>query len=561
MAWLHALFTHAPEAALFLSLLIGYAVGNIKMGKFQLGGVGGSLLAAVALSQVGVQVDDGVKAVMFVLFIYAVGYESGPQFFSSLNRTALKEICLAIFVAAAGLATTLLLAKLFHLDIGIAAGLAAGGMTQSAIIGTAGDAISRMGLPIDEVKRLQGNVAIGYAVTYIFGSLGAILLCVNLLERFMGRTIREDAQAQAAAAAGGARTFGRDEVAAAPDLVGRVYEIAAAAGQTVAALEGAAGQGITIERVRRRNENLSVTPELRLQNGDCALLVGRREAMVQVGAGVGRELSHCEGMDDIVLKTRQVVFTRKDTNNIPFGRLLELGRDLRHGVYLVGISRMGNPLTVTPETIVQHGDVFELYGAPRDVDRVATALGYTLVPSSKTDFVYMALGLLAGIIVGWASVKVAGIPLTLGSGGGALLSGLVFGWAHARYPKFGAMPTGAVQILKDFGLAAFVSVVGLNAGLQAVSTLRDSGLLIFGLGLLVTIVPLLLGLLFGRYVLGYDNAALFAGALAGSRSANPAFGEVLNKAENAVPTVPFALTYALANVLLTLLGPLIVALV
>jgi putative transport protein len=162
--------------------------------------------------------------------------------------------------------------------------------------------------------------------------------------------------------------------------------------------------------------------------------------------------------------------------------------------------------------------------------------------------------------VGLLSARIGGIPLTLGSGGGALLSGLVFGWYRARKQTFGAMPPGAVQILKDLGLAGFVAVVGLQSGLQAVTTIREHGLTLFLVGVVVTLVPLIITLLIGRYVLRYDNAAILAGALSGSRSANPAFGEVLDKAGNSIPTVPFAITYALANVLLTLLGPLIVAL-
>lgn len=102
-------------------------------------------------------------------------------------------------------------------------------------------------------------------------------------------------------------------------------------------------------------------------------------------------------------------------------------------------------------------------------------------------------------------------------------------------------------------------MVGLQSGLQAVQTIATSGLSIFLIGVVVTILPLIITMLFGRYVLKYDNTAIFAGALAGSRSANPAFGEILDKAGNSIPTTPFAITYALANVFLTLLGPLVVA--
>jgi AspT/YidE/YbjL antiporter-like protein len=150
--------------------------------------------------------------------------------------------------------------------------------------------------------------------------------------------------------------------------------------------------------------------------------------------------------------------------------------------------------------------------------------------------------------------------LTLGSGGGALLSGLAFGWYRTRNMALGNMPTAASTLLRDLGLAGFVAVVGLQTGQQAVSTIAQHGISIFLVGVAVTIIPLLITLLFGRYVLRYDNVAVLAGSLSGSRSANPAFGEILDKAGNSVPTVPFAVTYALANVFLTLLGPLVVAL-
>lgn len=159
--WILDGLKHSPEILLFLSLSLGYLIGGIRIGKFQLGGVAGSLLVAVALSVFGVTVDAGVKAVLFALFIYAVGYESGPQFFRSLGVKTLREIFLALFIAVAGFVTVVVLAKIFHLDKGLAAGLAAGGLTQSAIMGTASDALSQLGLSAEELSKLQGNVTIG----------------------------------------------------------------------------------------------------------------------------------------------------------------------------------------------------------------------------------------------------------------------------------------------------------------------------------------------------------------------------------------------------------------
>lgn len=561
MDWLHDIFKHSPEIALFLSLAVGYRIGQIHFGKFQLGGVAGSLLVAVVVSQVGVTVDPGVKAVLFALFIYAVGYESGPSFFSSLGKQSVREIILAALLAIISLVTVVVLAKMFSLDKGLAAGVAAGGLTQSAIIGTAGDAIAKLGLGADEVKRLQGNVAIGYAVTYVFGSFGAIIVCVNILPKLMGRSIREDAIAAEASMQAGVQVLGPGQLAAAPQLVGRLYRVGAAAGRAVADIEQASMPPITLEKLKRDGNVIDITADTQLQQGDIVLVVGRRTAVLEQAPKLGEEIHGEEGMD-LVVQRRELVVTSQQLIGKSIKEVAEeTSPVVRHGVYLVGISRMGKPQPLVPETRIERGDTVLIYGAERDINRVAGRIGYMVVPSDKTDFVYMGAGLVVGLLVGLLVVKLGSIPLTLGSGGGALLSGLLFGWYRAKKQSFGLIPNGAVQLLKDLGLAGFVVVVGLSSGLQAVDTIRAQGISIFLIGVVVTMLPMILTMLIGRYVLRYDNVAIFAGALSGSRSANPAFGEILTKAENSVPTVPFAITYALANVFLTLLGPLIVALV
>jgi putative transport protein len=592
MDWIHQVLTKSPEIALFLSLAAGYFIGQINFGKFQLGGVGGSLLAAVVISQFGVQIDNGVKSVMFAIFIYAVGYDSGPQFFNSLSRKTLREIAMAVFLAVSALVTVLVCAKLFGLNKGIAAGLAGGALTQSAIIGTAGDAIARLGLPVAETKALQGDVAVAYAVTYVFGSLGAIIVCVNILPKFMGQGLKEAAAEAEKSLLGGSVARGAGQTSALPELVGRAYRVTAggsgaaaaraggvdpagqvikaglggvnaggAAGRTVAEIELAESDMITIERIRRAGKAIEPRPDVMLQVDDVVLVVGRREVMVTAASNIGEEVADTDGIS-VVMQNRQGVFTRKGMNHTTIAAVrTTVDRDLRHGVFVQEIRRADQPLPILPETQLEHGDVITFYGSPQDTKRAVDAAGYELPITNKTDFIYMGVGIVLGLLIGLIVVSVGGVPLTLGSGGGCLLAGLVFGWMRGKHPMYGVMPSAASQLMKDFGLAAFVAAVGLNSGLAAVVTVKNSGLTIFLLGAVVTILPLVLTMLFGRYVLRYTNAALLAGALTGSRSANPAFGGVLDKAESAVPTVPFAITYALANVLLTLLGPLVVGLV
>ncbi|MDR5748445.1 aspartate-alanine antiporter [Caballeronia sp. LZ029] len=561
MDWIHNIFHKSPEIALFLSLAVGYFIGQINFGKFQLGGVGGSLLAAVVISQAGVSIDNGVKAVMFAVFIYAVGYDSGPGFFNSLNRKTLREIAMAVFLAVSALVTVIICAKIFHLNKGLAAGLAGGALTQSAIIGTAGDAIARLGLPAEEVKSLQSDVAIAYAVTYVFGSLGAIIVCVNILPKFMGRDLRSAALDAEAKLAGGTPSRAPGQLAALPELVGRAFRVGAAAGRKVSEIEMAAQDFVSVEKIRRAGKEVEPGPDVVLAADDVVLVVGRREGMVPIAPKIGIEVSDVTDVS-AVMQTRQAVFTAKGLNHTTIQKVREtVDRDLRHGVFLESITRVGQPVPILPETKLEHGDVLTYFGSAKDTKRAVAATGYELPYSIKTDFIYMGVGMVVGLLIGLVVVNIGGVPLTLGSGGGCLLAGLVFGWMRGKHPMYGVMPPAASRLLQDFGLAAFVSVVGLNSGLQAVTTIKELGVTIFLLGVVVTMLPLLLTMLFGRYVLKYDNAAILAGALSGSRSANPAFGGVLDKAESAVPTVPFAITYAIANVLLTLLGPLVVGLV
>lgn len=563
------IFKQSPEIALFISLAIGYWIGKFKFGSFQLGGVAGSLLAAVAVSQVGVEIDNGVKAILFALFIYAVGFESGPQFFRSLGKQSIREILMAAILAVSGLVTVVIIAKIMGLDKGLAAGIAAGGLTQSAIIGTAGSAIENLGLAANETQRLQSNVAIGYAVTYIFGSFGAIIICVNVLPWFMKRSIRDDAIKAQALLLKNATVYGAGEAPALPDLVGRIYSVGlTAAGKSVSEVEALASGGdvsigggnITIERIKRNGKIIGVESDTKLVANDLILIVGRRSGVIGLEDKLGAEIADSDGME-LVVTNRDIVVRAKEFINHTVADIIKAAGDLRHGIYVLSVTRGGNKIDIDNDTVIEAGDVVTVHGVQEDLQRLTSRVGPAIIPSDKTDFIFHGLGIALGLLIGIAVIHIDSMPLTLGAGGGALLSGLIFGWYKSRHMMLGNMPSGASTILKDLGLAGFVAVVGLQSGQQAISTIMQSGISIFVAGVIVTVVPLIITMIIGRYVLRYDNAAIFAGALSGSRSANPAFGEVLTKAGNSVPTTPFAITYAIANVFLTLLGPLVVALV
>ncbi len=557
------LFDAIPILALFITIALGYLVGKFKVGRFVLGGIAGTLIVGVLIGQLGVKIDSSIKTLFFALFIYAVGYQGGPQFFHALNRQSLNELASAFFMCLVGLFCVLFAAWAFDLDRGTAAGLAAGGLTQSAIIGTSGGAIANLGLSAEMTQKLETNVAVGYAVTYIFGSLGPIIMATWFFPMIMKWDIRAAALKRAKEMAGGKATLEPGQFNAARRVVTRFYRIvddSKARGQGVLAIDGQLSD-VAVEAVIREGAALTLTDDTTVETGDVVGVTGELVLMRSMEGFFGPETVAPSGFE-LIEESRDVVLT----NRAYFGRDLQevhdgLGIETRHGVFLVSARRLGRELPLLPKLKLRRGDELCCIGAPKDLDRVQKLLGYRISAAAITDFVFFGLGLTVGYLIGLIDFTVGGVPVTVGTGGGCLLSGLFFGWLHATHRRFAALPTGASNFLRDFGLAVFVGVVGISAGPQALVTMKEFGATLLLLGVAVTLIPQLLVFFFSYYVLRIQDPIEALGCLVGGRSANPGFAALLEKAGNATPVVSFTVTYAVANVLLTLWGPLIIGLI
>ena len=563
MELLHRLFTAEPLLALFLTVSLGYLVGRFKVGSFTLGGIAGTLLVGVVIGQLGVAIDPGIKAIFFALFIYAVGFQGGPQFFHALNRRSLNQLASSFVMCATGLLCVLLAAWAFGLDRGMAAGLAAGGLTQSAIIGTAGDAISRLGLSPELMKTMQTNVAVGYAVCYIFGSLGPILMVTWFLPMVMKWDIRAEAVKLAASLSGGKQELDPGQFDAISAVDTRVYAIAAdssAVGKTALALDAEMSDA-SVEAVVRDGKSVEVVDTTPINAGDLVAITGTPAVLENLAIKLGREVDAPAGLR-LVQENRELVLTNKALSGRTVGEIHDSANAAtRHGVFLKLVKRMGIELPLLNKLELHTGDELHLVGSPRDLDRVQGKLGYKISAAAATDFVFFGIGMLVGMLIGMIQFRLAGIPISIGSGGGCLLSGLFFGWLRSVHPSFAALPVGASTFLRDFGLAVFVGIVGISAGPQALVAIQKSGLTLLLLGVCVTLIPQVVTFFFSYFVLRIRNPIEALACVAGGRSANPAFAALLAKAGNATPVVAFTVTYAVANVFLTLWGPVIVGIV
>ncbi|MEZ9541445.1 aspartate-alanine antiporter [Vibrio sp. 10N.286.48.C11] len=559
------LFDMAPFVALFITLSLGYMVGKITIGRFVLGGVAGTLLMGVIIGQFGVQIDPGVKSIFFALFIYAVGYQGGAQFFKALNFRTINILLSAVVMTVSGLLCVLAAAWLFDLDRGTAAGLAAGGLTQSAIIGTAGDAIARLGGVSEEAKHLmQTNVAVGYAVTYIFGSLGPILMVTWVFPTLMKWDIRAEAIKMAEANSDGNAELGAGEFNAMTKLETRAFEIKAESkvnGLTLAQINQDSIDAC-IEVIERDGKAIEADKFTKLQQGDVLVITGTRKAIGQLkGDSVGSEVVLPEEYE-VIEENRQLIADNKQL----IGRTLsqiksEANKGTYRGVYVTDYLREGVSIPVHADLVVKKNDVIQLTGSPSDINRVQGTIGKPMNSATMTDFIVLGMGMVLGLLIGLINFKIAGIPVTIGSGAGCLVSGLIVGWLRSRNPHVAQFPESAASFIRDFGLAAFVGIVGLEAGPQAVDTIKEHGMSLLFLGVAVTIIPQIISFFFSYFVLKIKNPVEALGCVTGGRSANPAFAALMEKTGNATPVFSFTVTYAVANVLLTLWGPIIVGII
>jgi putative transport protein len=563
MDLLHSLATSEPLLALFVTIAMGYLVGRIKIGSFVLGGIAGTLLVGVIVGQLGVNIDNGIKGIFFALFIYAVGYQGGPQFFHALNRRSLNQLASAFVMCFVGLLCVLAAAWMFGLDRGMAAGLAAGGLTQSAIIGTAGDAVGRLGLSAELTKTMQTNVAVGYAVCYIFGSLGPIIMVSWFLPLIMKWNIRQEAVKLANLLSGGHAELDPGQFNANQQIATRIYQIesgSSAAGKAALAIDQELSDA-SVEAIYREGRTLDLADTTVIQIGDQVAITGDVSVMAKARSLFGQEISAANGLV-LVQESREIILTNRALNNREVGEIRAHATvETRHGVFLTSVKRMGIDLPVLDKLTLRRGDELHFTGSPVDLNRVQAKIGYKITAAAVTDFIFFGIGMLLGMLVGLIQFRVWGIPISIGSGGGCLLSGLFFGWLRSVHPNFAALPTGASNFLRDFGLAVFVGIVGISAGPQALVAIQQYGLTLFFLGVSVTLIPPIIGFFFSYYVLRIQNPIEALACVAGGRSANPAFAALLAKAGNATPVVSFTVTYAVANVFLTLWGPLIVGII
>jgi len=404
-------------------------------------------------------------------------------------------------------------------------------------------------------EEVRSNITTAYAITYIFGLVGLILI-IRFLPLALGIDLAAEAVKLEREEAAGARPA----VFSPSDVVVRALRLEAEelTGRPLQELYDSSPLDFTIQKIRRQGELIEPTPETELQIGDLVSVVGiltpktveRLEGVVAGPQVRDRELLHYQP------ESVQICVTNKDAAGVTLGKL-QIPQ--RMASFVSRIVRLGVDIEVAPGTVLERGDVLHVTGPSAGLEILGERLGHVEGDVAETDLRTFSWAIVLGILIGAWTVSVAGVPIGLGSAGGLLAVGVGVGYLRSLFPVFGRVPPGAQWVFTELGLLLFMAAVGLRGGADLVETLRSSGLALLVCGVLVTSAPVAIAYVYGRKVLRM-NPLMLLGSITGAMTSGGALNVINAQSRNTIASIGYTGSYAFANILLTIAGAVIILL-
>ncbi|AUL15680.1 aspartate:alanine exchanger family transporter [Bordetella bronchiseptica] len=546
-----------PYILLFLTIGLAVWVGKFSIKGYGLGAVAAAIVVGCLVATVGAaygvkfHLDEFAKSLLYYLFMYGVGLRVGPSFVNALNKESINYAILAIIAPILGLAIVVLGTQFFGLPLGAAGGMLAGSQTMSAAIGSAEQAVSAgvLSLGSESPEQISAMIALSYGITYIWGTVGIILLC-----KYLPRIWGVDAKAAALEfeKAHGVPNVDDAGLTAFHPFDLRAYRVEnpESIGKTVQQFRTRFPQ-YQVVNVERGDQLLGPSAETVLQHGDVVALGGRLEEMTANMGVLGPEVPDARALN-IPLDQAEILVTNKEVTGRPLKTFR--GSELAGQIQLQRIERSGVPLPIGLETTLQKRDVLFVTGLQPAVSKAGEIFGVIARHSSATDLLTLSFGMILGFLIGLIEVPAFGAKVGLGNAGGLLLSGIIVSSISSRLRFFGNTPNAARNILEDLGLIGFVAIVGINAGADLLTQLTGAiALKIFIVGFLASTIPPIIVWAIGFHIMKI-NPALLMGATAGARSHSGPAREAAKEVGSSVPWLGFPVGYAVSGVLLTVFG-------
>lgn len=544
---------------LFVVLAIGLTIAKIRIGNFPVGNSIGVLITSLFFGHLGFSLSAEALSIGFMLFIFCVGLEAGPNFFSVFFRDGKSYLILALTVLSTSILITWSIGHHLNLDGSIASGMMAGAMTATPVLVGAREALSSglggIAFSPAELKQMLENLSVGYALSYLVGLVSLILLA-NFLPKLQKENLELSAQKIA-----NERGLGSSAQRKVYLPIIRAYRVGSELinwidGRNLRELGTYRQTGCYIERIRRNGILANPDGDAILQEGDEIALVGYPDSHARLDPSFrnGKEVFDRDLLDLRVVEEEIVV-----KNDAFIGKKLSDLHLAEYGCFLNRVVRSQIEMPMDHNILLAKGDVLQVSGEKRRVMDLSEQIGFISVHSQVSDLFAFCTFFIIGLILGLFTLTLGQLTVGLGNTSGLLLAGIFLGYLRANHPTFGYIPQGAINLAKELGLMAFMVGLGLNAGGQLLNYLQQMGLTIMASALVISLVPVLVAYLVGVYVLKM-NHALLLGAIVGARTCGPAMDNINQHARSTVPALGYAGTYAIANVLLTFAGSFLILL-
>lgn len=565
MDWfLHTMRAY-PSIPILATIGLGFWVGRFSFKGFSLGTVTSVLLVGVLVGQMNIPIGNPLKSLFFMLFLFAIGYKCGPQFAAAVRGQGLKQVAFAIIICLLCFAAAAICAKIMGYDAAIAAGLYAGSQTLSPVIGVATDTIGTLPMPADQKKAWIDIIPVCYAVTYVYGAIGAVWILGNLGPRMLGglEKVRQQTRELEQTLSHSSTSSDPAFISGNRPVVFRAYKVASdffATPRTVAQIQDhfkELGRRIFVERIRDVNNEIhDAAPDAIIRQGDEIVLSGRHEFIVADESWIGPEVDDPALLSFPVEKTKVMVTSKASGLTVDELR----ARPFMYGVIIESITRDdGIAIPVLAQTKLLPGDLLAIQGLPPEVSKAVPEIGIEERPTNQTDMIFLCLAVAIGAFVGTLTIHFGKIPVSLSTSGGALIAGIFFGWLRTRHPSVGMIPASSLWLLNNLGLNMFIAVIGIQAGPTFISGIRDVGAMLFVMGFFATSIPLFLAIWIGDKIFKF-HPAINLGCCAGGRKTTPGIGAVTSALGSSVPALGYTLTYAVSNTCSIFLGVAIVLL-
>lgn len=508
--------------ALFLIVALGFILGRIKIFGLSLD-VSAVIFVALVFGHYGVIIPKDFQYLGLVLFIFTIGIQAGPGFFESFKKEGRQLATFATLLIVVASIITVLIISVFNVDKNIAVGLLTGSLTSTPGLAAA---IDYTGSPLS---------SIGYGVGYPFGVIGVILF-IRFLPKILRTSVKKSEEEY--------NSKLKEEF---PEVIRRnfVVENENVFEKSIGELRIRFMTKAVVSRVVHEGSAIIPTPELVLHKGDLIKAVGTEEALQNVELLIG-PVTEEEIPLDPKYDVRSVLVTNKEVVNKTIGQINLLHT---YNATITRIRRSGINISPSPSSKLQFGDKLVIASSKANMEMVSKIFGNDQKRLSDTDILPVALGIILGVLVGKISINLGSFSFSAGLTGGVLIVALILSRIGKTGPILWTMTGAANQLIRQFGLILFLAAIGTGAGEKIVETFNEYGIELFLYGAAITIVPMVIAGLAGKFLFKMNILSLL-GAVSGSMTSTPGLAAADSMTESNAHSIAYATVYPVAMVLL-----------